>query len=341
MESRKHKILSVIIEKYIETGEPIGSKSVCDILNSKISPATARSEMAKLSFLGYLNQPHTSAGRIPSAKGYRYYINRLMQETVLSLEEEKYISENFYSVSDIPEKLVEKATELLAEITNFIAISTMPSNHEARIQNIEFVQIGLKTAMMILITDTGLVKNLIFRCGYDLTPQILNVFRGVLIEKFCGKLLVSITPEFVDIMADLKSNISFLLTPAINALINAAKGAEILEINIKGQNNLKNFSDLDFRDILQLFEFLEDKQNILDCFFSKNQDITINIGRENNCRQLENLSTIGTKYAIGTKNGIIGLICPIRANYAKLTSILKYISLALGNFLEKIAEVKI
>jgi len=195
--ARKLKILQAVIEAYIQTGEPVGSKALCELLDVSVSSATIRNEMASLSELGLLEQPHTSAGRIPTQFGYRLYINELMKPKPLSDEEMRYIDRYLSEYADDPDLLLEKAAEMLAEMTKYAAISTTPTNRDATIQRIQLVQTGPHTAMLVLTTSTGAVKSKLFRTNYLLNSDILRMFSNVLNEKMGSVHLLNVTPDFI------------------------------------------------------------------------------------------------------------------------------------------------
>ena len=174
LSERKLKILAAIVNTYVETGEPVGSKLLA--LELGVSSATIRNEMANLVEMGYLQQPHTSAGRIPSQKGYRIYIDRLMPEAAITEEEQKYLDGMLMVNAYDPDKLLSCVSQLLANTSKFAAVSTMPSGSGAVIKGVQFVQTSRRTAMAILITSTGVMKTRVFRCDFDITAEMLRIF---------------------------------------------------------------------------------------------------------------------------------------------------------------------
>ena len=213
--ARKLKILQAVIEAYIQTGEPVGSKALCELLDVSVSSATIRNEMASLSELGLLEQPHTSAGRIPTQFGYRLYINELMRPKPLSDEEMRYIDGYLSEYADDPDLLLEKAAEMLAEMTKYAAISTTPTNRDATIQRIQLVQTGPHTAMLVLTTSTGAVKSKLFRTNYLLNSDILRMFSNVLNEKMGSVHLLNVTPDFIKSTAFSIGELSLMMAPCL------------------------------------------------------------------------------------------------------------------------------
>ena len=172
LSDRKQKILASIVEQYIRSGEPIGSKTLMELLPMKVSSATIRNEMAELASMGLLEQPHTSAGRIPSHAGYRYYIDHLMHARELDDSDRQKIEAAFGTGLD-PEQLLSRAGEVLSELTKCAAVSTTPAGESTRIRRIEMVPVGSRTAMLVLLTSTGILKSRICRSDFPITVPLL------------------------------------------------------------------------------------------------------------------------------------------------------------------------
>ena len=182
---RKMKILEAVVESYIKTGEPVGSKTLCDTLDFNVSSATVRNDMAELASLGLLEQTHTSSGRIPTDLGYRIYVDELMKPVPMTKQERTAIRDTLYLSSDAPEHLLESAAALMSKITGCAAVAASPPGDSAVIRRIRFVQTGGYTAMTVLITSTGSVKTGLFRCDYVITPKLVEMFESVVNERFC------------------------------------------------------------------------------------------------------------------------------------------------------------
>lgn len=337
--NRKLKILSVIVQKYIENGIPISSKAVCNDLDFPISSATVRSEMSDLYRLGYLFQPHTSSGRIPSNKGYRLYVNKFLSKKSMSPEEKNIIDGALYSHSEDPENLIEKACQMLSKMTNFITIFTTPPSIDVKVRNIQFVKTGKRNAMIVLMTTTGMIKNKLFRCQYDISSELINVFSSLLNEKFQGKSLQSITPESVGMISDSNNSISILLSPIINALIDASLESMQVSIKMEGQTNLFSVPEIDINDTISLLNFLNNKNNILNIISSMDKNFCIKIGEENDRQELKKLSVITRKYTIADKLGSIILIGPTRMNYSELSSKIDNVAISVENILNQILDI--
>lgn len=326
------------MERYINSGEPVGSKTVCEDMDFSFSSATIRSEMAGLSELGYIFQPHVSSGRVPSDQGYRLYINKLMQKKPLYLEEKVFLNGALNISSADPEKLLSAAAKALSEITNFTAIVTTPPSGESRVRNITFVGIGRRNAMLVLMTSDGMVKNKIFRCEYDLNEEMLRMFGGILNGKFRGERLKDITPEFINILVGEDRELAMFLLPVIDVLMQAAREACEVEIKICGQKNLLSIPGITTDTVINIFNFLEDKRKVFDLINSENYGMRFTVGEENKYIQLRNASVVSTHYNIGGKFGAIGIIGPTRMDYGKIYSQIEYVSSLIGVLLGRILE---
>lgn len=327
-----------IVERYISSGDPVGSKVVCEDLEYSFSSATIRSDMANLDNAGYLLQPHISSGRIPSHRGYRLYINKLMTKKPLCLEEKVFMDGVLsFSLAD-PEKLLECAAKVLSDVTNFTAVITAPPGGESRVRDITFVGIGRRTAMLVLMTTDGMVKNKIFRCDYDLNTDVLHMFSGILNGKFRGERLIDITPEFIDILVGEDRELALLLLPVIDVLMETAKEACETKIKVYGQKNLLSIPGITTETVINIFNFLENKKKVLDLLDSDNYNMKFTVGEENKYMELQNSSVVSTHYNIGGKFGAIGIIGPTRMDYGKVYSQIEYVASLVGVLLGRILE---
>ena len=171
---RKEKILSSVVTGYVRTGEPVGSKAIAEQIG--VSSATVRNEMADLIELGLLEQPHTSAGRVPSQKGYREYVDRLMRVPALQEEEKRYLDSMLAGSAYDPERLLLRASQVLSGATRYAAAATTPSGATARVKGVQLVQTSRRTAMLLMMSTAGTMKSRVFHCDFDLTSEMLRVF---------------------------------------------------------------------------------------------------------------------------------------------------------------------
>ena len=335
---RKFKILFAVIEKYISTGEPVGSKTICEDFDLSFSSATIRNEMADLVSIGYLTQPHISAGRVPSDKGYRVYVNKLMKELPLSSEERSLINGELGRASVNPESLLECAAEILAVATGFTSVITTPLNQFARVRDVKFVQISQQGAMLVLITTSGMVKNKLFRCDYTLNEEILKMFEKIIREEFSGRPLTDINPENVGILVSGSREFSKMLLPVIDVLIETVKEAREVKVKISGKENILLFPDITKQTVIDLFRFFENDDKMLSLLNVGGYGINYIIGEENSYDELHDITVVSSKYRIANKFGVLGIVGPTRMNYNLVSEYLKYVSELIGKFLERILK---
>ena len=227
---------------------------------------------------------------------------------------------------------------MLSDITGLACVITAPPDGKSKVRDIKFVQVSRHSAMIVIITSSGMIKNKLFRCEYDLNSDILHMFSEILNQKFRGKSLDVITPEFMNFLVDGNKELSFLLMPVIGVLIKASEEACEVAIKIKGQKNLLSIPDIDPETVINIFNFIENKEKLLDVLNLTEYGIKFSIGEENIYTELQNASVASTRYSIGDKSGVIAVIGPTRMNYSKIASQLQYISALVGVLLERMLE---
>ncbi len=336
LSERKQKILGAVVEQYIKTGEPVGSKSLLAELDMSVSSATVRNEMAELVALGLLEQPHTSAGRIPSNEGYRYYVDNLMVNRQIDESLRRRIKQSFNSALSDPEKLLERAGEVLADLTNCAAVSTTPSGDGAAIKRVEVVPVGTKTAMVVLMTSTGVIKSKVIRSDTDLNASMLESFYNVVKASFIGKPLTDVDTHMLQtLVASLGADV-FTLLPFVTAVSDLAQAAAHTDIVLGGQSNLLHHSNYYGSTAYELIEFLRRGEPLSKLLLSANDGdgVQVKIGNENPYRQLMSSSVIVSNYNIdGNKRGSIGIIGPTRIDYQTLIPSVKYLTDLVGELL--------
>ena len=336
---RKQKILAAVIDLYIATGDPVGSKAVCDILDFSVSSATVRNELSELSEMGLLEQPHTSAGRVPSHKGYRVYIDTLMKRHPLSGEEQRYIDSLLLPSAYDPQRLLDGVARALAGMTRFAAVSITPSNSEAEIRAIQFVQTSRRTAMVILMTSAGTMKSRVFHCDFDLTPDILRVFYRVLNEKLVGLSVSTITPAYIQSLAVSLGEMSMLMSSTLMAVLDVAQDSMQAEVMMDGEMNLLFYHELDQDELRRIMNFLSRPQELSRLLMRQANNLKVLIGEETNQPELSESSVVVSRYAVGGADaGALAIIGPTRMNYGKIISNLEYLSGSVGRMLTELMD---
>ncbi len=330
---RKQEILATIIERYIATGEPVGSKAICMDMNNTVSSATIRNDMADLVELGLLEQPHTSAGRIPSQAGYRYYVDNLMAAYELGVDEQERIKIWLQSFSGEPDKLLEKAGSILAELTNCVAVSSSPSDSEAFIRRIELVPLSDHTAMIVLLATSGILRSSVVRSDTEINVDIAEVFYNICQTYFNGRNISDISLTFIQTLVASLGDKVFIMSPFLCAVADLCEAVKTTEIHLKGPNNILNHSELS-EDAFRLMDFLHRGTPLENMLNSYKKPLNIAIGTENAYRELRNSTTIFSKYSVGEReSGSIGIIGPTRLDYARLIPSIKYLAAIIGSML--------
>ena len=335
---RKEMILAAIVEHYIKTGEPIGSKLLMQALPISVTSATIRNEMSELHEMGLLEQPHTSAGRIPSQVGYRYYIDNLMNTNQLSDEERLMIKTELEKSMGNPDKLLEKAGEMLARLTGCAAVATTPTDEGATIKHIELMPVGRRIAMIVMMTSSGIIKNGICKTETELTPDMVKCFYDIVGDCFIGHPVTDVGTVMIQtLVASLGEN-ALAMSPLFVVLADIAAQAQQAEIRLEGEQNLLNHREYG-SDIYEMMQFFDEKDKLERAISESKKGLQVIIGRENMYRQLENSSMIISRYSIGGHDGgAIGIIGPTRLDYARLIPSIEYLTDLVGKMLTDTLE---
>ncbi len=328
LDERKKKVLQAIVEEYINTAEPVSSGSITKGHGLDYSSATIRNDMAQLENIGFLDKPHTSAGRVPSAEGYRYYVNELLKDDNLTLEEIKYIQYKLKVKVNEIEDLTKVATTTLSEITHYTTVAVGPKADKQIIEEIKFVSLGQRMLMVVIVTDTGLVKETIIKFDEDITESQVDTLNNLFNTRLRGKPLSKIDKPMADyIFSEVHYSIGIM--KAIIEQINRIVEEENNNIFLEGAK--KSFDLPEFKSMKVAKNFvnlLDTKDEMLEIFNSGDaEDINVFIGDDDENSNLKDFSIITFKHTIGDKDlGTIGIIGPKRMDYAKVISVMKYIS---------------
>ena len=326
LDDRKKKILQAIVEEYIDKAEPVSSGSLVKALNC--SSATIRNEMAELEQAGYLDKPHTSAGRIPSQQGYRYYIDELLTEDKLTKREIEYIKSKLETKVNELEDLTKIATTTLSELTHYTTIAVGPNVEEHTIMDIKFVLLGLNVMMAIILTESGIIREAIIKFDEDLTEEQVKNLNYIFVNKLVGKSIDEINGSFEEYLGtELKAGIKVIrkIIDEINKVLKTTSN----EVYLEGTNksfDLPEFKKTEIaKDFMNALDAKELVADVLNTGIA--EDINVYIGDELSDEKLKNFSVITFNHILGDKDiGTIGIIGPKRMDYAKVISVMKYIS---------------
>jgi len=339
LDERKKRILEAIIDDYITTGEPVGSRTIAKKYILGLSSATIRNEMSDLEDLGFLEQPHTSAGRIPSDKGYRYYVDQIMQLQRPSPSEIEFIKSQLMTNIGEIENYMSQIAKVVSEITNYMAIVSTPNVKKSFIKHIQLIPVDNKRFLLILVTSTGLVKDTLVEKPKSIHIKDFDFITNILNQKLIGLKLEDIDDNIIkDIENELGSN-SEILYPIIENVLKTISAADEIEVLLSGAKNIFNFPE--FNDIikakifLHLFEQKELLRKILNTYEINN--ITIRIGSENPIDDMKECSIILSTYKIGDNiTGMVGVLGPKRLRYSHTISVIDYICDELSKILTQL-----
>ena len=332
---RQEQILSLVVENYIATGEAIGSKALCDELG--FSSATIRNEMSSLGQLGYLEQKHVSGGRIPSNLGYRYYVDNLMSRSALSDIECASLEAALRKDAHTPDKIIENAGNMLARLTNCATVFTTPADSQAQIQKVELIPATKKTALLILLTSSGIIKNCVCRIDIDIDDSVKNRFEDIVNDYFLQKKVTELTDDMLAEITMTLGEEGYSITPLLSALYNLSKDVGESKTIIEGETNLLAHREA-YGNINELLDFLKQREQLSKLVtYEKTPDnntLSILIGSENYFREMESSSMILSRYAFGNNAmGTLGIIGPTRIDYAKLIPDVEYLTKLVGKLL--------
>ena len=327
LEERKKQILQAIIDEYISTAEPVSSGALVNRHGLNCSSATIRNEMAELEKAGYLDKPHTSSGRIPSAQGYRFYVDELVKEDDISLEEIRYITSKLETRVNAIEDLTKIATSTLSEITHYTSVAIGPQNGFQNIEEVKFVLLGTRMLMAVILTDTGIIKETIIKFDEDITEEQVNTLNFIFNNKLKGKPLEAINKPLEEYIFS-EMNYSLAVIKPVMEQFNKVVNEES-KVYLEGANKsfeLPEFKSLEVaRNFINLLDTNEMMLDLLNTGFAK--DINVYIGDEKENKKLKDFSIVTFKHRYQNKDlGTIGIIGPKRMDYSKVISVMKYIS---------------
>lgn len=327
LNERKRKVLQAIIEEYINTAEPVSSGALMEKYDLNCSSATIRNEMADLEKQGFLDKVHTSSGRIPSAKGYRFYVDELMQDDRISVEEIKYISDKLETKVHEIEDLTKITATTISEITHYTTVTIGPRANEQIIQEIKFVLLSPRMILAIIITDTGMVKETIIKFDEDIADKQVETLNYIFNNKLKGEPIEKINKPLEDFLVEEMKDSVKVIKPIIVQIKKVLFEDENIYLEgAKRELDLPEFNSLEvaknFVNILDTKELMADMLNS-----GIAEDINIYIGEENEKDELKDFSVVTFKHKVSNKDmGTIGIIGPKRMDYAKVISVMKYIS---------------
>ena len=337
LDERKYLILQAIIDDYIVTAMPVGSRTISRKSGVGFSPATIRNEMSDLEELGYLAQPHTSAGRVPSNKAYRLYVDHLLKTVKLTSDERERMHEHLVDKSRRVDGVIRSAADVLSDATKYTSVIVAPKLGTLRIKHVQLVPVAEKTALIIIVTNAGIVKDAVIRIPGGLSADELYSISRMLTEKLAEKPLEAVRQEFAELLRNNAEN-RRLLGEALQVIEKKLESEDQADVIIGGSANLlgyPEYSDVNkARNFLAVLESKDTIRRVLSRDGS--MEVTIRIGPENQVPALNDCSIVTASYRVGDhSNGILGIIGPTRMNYNRVISVLDFMGRELSDVLSE------
>ena len=327
LSERKHTILRAIIQNYLETGEPVGSRTLSKSTDLELSSATIRNEMADLEDLGYIFQPHTSAGRIPSDKGYRLYVDMLMQDKEQELEELKSV---MLEKTDRVEKVLKQAAKVLAANTNYATMVSSPVNRRNTLKFIQLSQVDAEQIVAVIVMGGNMIKNKIIRVEEPLSNENLLKLNMLLNTTLNGMAIEEINLGLIARLKEQAGIHSVVVGNVLDAVADAIQVDEDMQIYTSGATNIFKYPELsDKQSAQEIINAFEEKQQLADLVTEtlaseENHGIQVYIGDEAPVKTMRDCSVVTATYELGDgMKGTIGIIGPKRMDYEHVMKTLK------------------
>lgn len=334
---RKKKVLRSVVDLYIRTAEPVGSKAITELPDMKYSSATIRNEMADLTAMGYLEQPHTSAGRVPSAAGYRLYVDELMMDYRLSVDETKSINTAIEEKMQRVDKLVEKVARLVSQATELPAISAARNTGNC-VKRFDLILAGAGSIIAVLMLQGEQVVNKLIKLPVDVTDSDLKLLSAVLNASMTDIPVENFTAELMNKVMGAAGNAASLVPVILDFAQETLKNQASTNMAVYGQSRLlglPEYQDVDKAQRL-MASIDEDALVNLPAVMENSNGTKVLVGPENVAQELKDTSVVMTKFDIGDgMQGMIGVVGPTRMDYAKVTARLSYFAESLSKVFAK------
>ena len=333
LSDRKKRILQAIIDEYMGTAGPVGSRAISKKNDLGLSSATIRNEMADLEDMGFLIQPHTSAGRVPSDAAYRFYVNTMLGKYKVSVETIEKLQYELQEKVNRLEVLIRKASIIASMLTNYTTVITTPELNSAVIKRFELVELGAGSVMLIIVTNTGSVKNKVMNFG-ELDEKNIKSLSSILNSNLTGLTTHDITFEKIqDIHNDIKLRLNIppkVLINIMDFVYSAVEEMDETDIFVENAKSILSYPEYNnVQEASKMLTFLENKKNLRELVSGSDdgKKVSVKIGSENEFEELSNSSIVTVNYSLNNKTvGKIGVIGPKRMNYGEVIANLNCIS---------------
>lgn len=336
LDERKQKILQAIIDDYISTAEPIGSRTIARKYNLGVSSATIRNEMADLELLGYLEQLHTSSGRVPSGKGYRLYVDDLLAPSKISEKEINLIASWYNSRTKSIEEVFQETAKIISRLTKNVSLVMAPQLSQSTFRCLQFVALDKNQAIVIVMTDAGFIENKIIDIPHGTSVEDLQKIAKIINGHLSGLMLDEIKTSLIK---KIKNEVNLdLFEATFDSILKALAIEKKERLYLGGTTQL--LSQPEFRNVEKvkdILTMLEEEQLLCDLLNSQNGDgVTVTIGQENKYSGIKDCSIIKATYHIkGKVIGTVAVLGPTRMEYGKIITLLEFMHGNLGQILKK------
>ncbi len=337
--TREKATLKALISHYITTAEPVGSQVISHKYITELSSASIRNVLQDLEEMGLVEQPHTSAGRVPTDQGYRFYVDSLLRPEVLSVAEQDQIKTELLAEAGTAfDEILEQTSKVLANVSLQLGVTIAPGFEKGVLSRIELVPVADRTILVILAIKSGLVRTILLEVDSDIKPTLVEETQKVLNERLSGLTLGEIKESKQERLKEVSSGDSKLLRLFLDSTDDILATIETEQIHLGGTSHILNQPE--FKDVEKLrclIEVLEEKKLLLELISAKGikEGITISIGKELKKDGIQSCSLVTSTYQAGDIKGTVGIIGPTRMRYSKLISIVDYTAKLLSEVLSK------
>ena len=335
---RKKKVLRSVVELYIRTAEPVGSKAITELPDMNYSSATIRNEMAELTTMGYLEQPHTSAGRVPAAAGYRLYVDELMADYRLSMDETQSINIAIEEKMQRVDRMLEKVAKLVSQATDLPAITAASRHNTTTARRFELIFAGPGSVILVVMLSDEQVVNKLIKLPVQLEQSQLQILAAVLNATMTGLSPEDFTQELLARVMESAGNAGVLVPVIMEFVSDTLRGQGCTNMAVAGQMRL--LGQPEYRDVDKAQKVMssldEDALSNLPALMQNQNGTKVLVGPENVAQELKDTSVVMTKFDIGDgMQGMIGVVGPTRMDYAKVTARLSYFAESLSKMFAK------
>lgn len=338
LDIRKMRILQAIVDDYIMTAAPVGSRTVSKRSDMGLSPATIRNEMSDLTELGFLEQPHTSAGRIPSEKAYRLYVNHIMDSAKLTDDEADYIKRHLDTRVHEVGEVIRQTAKVLSDMTNYTSMVLVPQLSSMKLKRISLIPVSDGKAMAVVVTNTGVTKNAMINIPESLSPDDIEKISKLITQKLDGHKL---SEAIETVLPMIKSEVGEQAGAVCEMLEDIERSMSETDVEVVGASNILDYPE--YADATKARTFLTEieKGDYLQKVLTDASDVEmcVKIGTENDNPDMKDCSVVTVTYKAGGKNiGTMGVVGPTRMDYGKVMAVLKYMSSSLSDILSKLLK---